>query len=79
VAAFEIMTKNSAVENHIRKSETFKITSVIQTSRRRGMVLMDDFIIQLVRDGVIGAADALAFSQNPGELNNVIAGLGEDA
>ncbi|MGE3174523.1 MAG: type IV pilus twitching motility protein PilT [Planctomycetota bacterium] len=53
VAAFEVMLNNPAIENHIRKSETFKVSSVIQTSRRQGMVLMDDFLLELYRDGRI--------------------------
>jgi len=77
VAAFEVMTKSSAIENHIRKSETFKITSVIQTSRKQGMVLLDDFIAGLWRNGAVCARDALPFAQNPEELATVI-GSGED-
>jgi twitching motility protein PilT len=37
VAAFEIMIMTPAIENHIRKKETFKIPSTIQTSRQLGM------------------------------------------
>jgi twitching motility protein PilT len=53
VAAFEVMLNNPAIENHIRKCETFKIPSVLQTSRRQGMVLMDDFLLDLWRGGRI--------------------------
>jgi len=53
VAAFEVMLNNPAIENHIRKSETFKIPSVIQTSRRQGMVVMDDALLELYREGRI--------------------------
>jgi twitching motility protein PilT len=53
VAAFEVMLNNPAIENHVRKSETFKIPSVIQTSRRQGMVLMDDSLLELYRAGRI--------------------------
>ena len=59
VAAFEIMLNNAAIENHIRKVETFKIPSVIQTSRRQGMVLMDDALLELYRAGRIGKETAL--------------------
>jgi len=78
VAAFEIMTKNAAIENHIRKSETFKITSVIQTSRRQGMILLDDFIVGLVRSGQIALQDALPFAQNPGDLQANSGGVGDE-
>lgn len=52
-AAFEVMLTSPAIENHIRKCETFKIGSVIQTSRRQGMMLMDDSLLDLYREGRI--------------------------
>ncbi len=58
-AAFEVMITNPAIENHIRKSETFKIPSVIQTSRRQGMMLMDDCLLDLYREGRITREVAL--------------------
>ncbi|MFK7741884.1 MAG: type IV pilus twitching motility protein PilT [Planctomycetota bacterium] len=58
-AAFEVMLSNPAIENHIRKCETFKIGSVIQTSRRQGMVLMDDCLLDLYREGRIDQEVAL--------------------
>ena len=53
VAAFEVMITNPAIENHIRKCETYKIPSVIQTSRRAGMSLLDDSLLELYRSGRI--------------------------
>ncbi len=53
VAAFEVMISNAAIENHIRKCETYKIPSVIQTNRRQGMTQMDDSLLDLYRDGRI--------------------------
>ncbi|MBL8753269.1 MAG: hypothetical protein JNK15_08210, partial [Planctomycetes bacterium] len=50
---------NPAIENHIRKCETFKIPSVIQTSRRQGMVLMDDCLLDLWRAGRVTKEVAL--------------------
>jgi twitching motility protein PilT len=59
VAAFEVMLMNPAIENHIRKCETFKIPSVLQTSRRAGMVLLDDSLLELYRAGKISKEIAL--------------------
>ncbi len=53
VAAFEVMLSNAAIENHIRKKETFKIPSVIQTNRRAGNLLLDDSLLELYRSGRI--------------------------
>ena len=62
VAAFEVMLTSPAIENHIRKCETFKIPSVIQTSRRQGMVLMDDSLLELYRAGRITKETAIEHS-----------------
>jgi twitching motility protein PilT len=59
VAAFEVMLTTPAIENHIRKCETFKIPSVIQTSRRQGMMLMDDSLLEHYRSGRITKEIAL--------------------
>jgi twitching motility protein PilT len=65
VAGFEIMVMTSGIENHIRKNETFKIPSAIQTGRNRGMLLLDDHLYDLLGRGVISLEQALVKSQNP--------------
>ncbi len=70
VAAFEIMLRNSAIENHIRKGETFKIPSVMQTQKRIGMQLLDEHLLELVRAGTITQEVALNFAQVPSELRS---------
>jgi twitching motility protein PilT len=68
VAAFEVMLMNAAVANLIRKNETNKIQSTIQTSRRMGMVTLDDFLLELVKKGAIEREIALEASQDPRDL-----------
>jgi twitching motility protein PilT len=68
VAAFEVMLMNPAIGNLIRKSETHKIQSTIQTSRRLGMVTLDDHLLELVQKGVIERAAALDAAQEPKDL-----------
>ena len=68
VAAFEVMLMNPAIGNLIRKNETNKIPSTIQTSRRQGMITLDDYLLDLVRQGIIDPDVALGAAQNPGEL-----------
>ena len=67
-AAFEIMLMTPAIANLIRKNETAKIQSTIQTSRRIGMVTLDDCLRDMVKEGVITPADALDFAQDPKDL-----------
>lgn len=68
VAAFEIMTMTPAIANLIRKNETNKIRSTIQTSRRLGMTTLDDHLLELVKGGVIKPTSALEFAQDPADL-----------
>ena len=68
IAAFEIMMMTSAIENHIRKQETFKITSAIQTNAKRGMILLDDFIWRLYKEGKISEEETLLKAQNVAEM-----------
>jgi len=76
VAAFEVMLSNAAIENHIRKKETFKIPSVIQTSRRAGNLLLDDSLLELYQSGRITKDDMLERAFDP---KTILARLGEGA
>ena len=60
----------SAIENHIRKNESFKINSAIQTSRNLGMVLLDDFLFDLYQEGAISEAEMFLKSQDPRGLRD---------
>jgi len=68
IAGFEVMIMSPAIENHIRKAETFKIPSTIQTSKNVGMFLLDDHLLQLVRDGKITRETAVRKAQSPRTL-----------
>ncbi|NCC66645.1 MAG: type IV pilus twitching motility protein PilT [Clostridia bacterium] len=64
VAAIEVMLSNGAIRNHIRESKTFQIPTVIQTSRKLGMITMDDALYELFLNGKITAENALYYSQD---------------
>jgi twitching motility protein PilT len=74
IAAFEVMIMNPAIENHIRKAETFKIPSTIQTSKNQGMFLLDDHLLQLVREGKIAKETALLRAQSPRVMEQKLEG-----
>jgi len=65
VAGFEIMVMTSGIENHVRKGESFKINSAIQTGRQRGMMLLDDHLMELFEKGLIDETQALLKCQDP--------------
>ena len=72
VAAFEIMMNTPAIANHVRKNETFKIYSDIQTGKRRGMQLLDDHLYELYRDGVISDESALSLAQKGADMRDKV-------
>jgi len=48
VAAREILLSTPAVANLIREAKTFQIPSIIQTSRKLGMITLNDALVELV-------------------------------
>ncbi|MDR0905908.1 MAG: type IV pilus twitching motility protein PilT [Oscillospiraceae bacterium] len=72
VAALEVMLANAAIRNHIREAKTFQITSVIQTSRRAGMITMDDAIYDLYLKGEVSDETALQYAQDRASLSKKI-------
>ncbi len=48
VAAREILLSTPAISNLIREGKTFQIPSILQTSRRLGMVTLNDALLELV-------------------------------
>ncbi len=76
IAAYEIMFMTPAIENHIRKNESFKITSAIQTSKKLGMTLLDDMLFDLLREGKISYDSAMAKAQHPRDFEDKLRGAG---
>ena len=58
VAAREIMLSTPSVSNLIREGKTFQLPSVLQTSRRLGMVTMNDALIDLVESKQVEPQEA---------------------
>ncbi len=77
VAAFEIMFMTPAIENHVRKNETFKIHSAIQVSKKLGMVLLDDQLYDHFQAGRISVQEMMNHAQNPKELEERLSDLGD--
>lgn len=74
VAAYEIMHKTPAVANLIREAKTNRITSVIQTSAKMGMITLDDYLFNLYRKNVITGELCLERSQDRGEMQKRMLG-----
>jgi len=58
VPVVEILFGTMAVASNIREKKTFQIPTLMQTGRKDGMLLLDNVLMQLVRDGQISAEEA---------------------
>src|SRR4029077_17832101 len=68
IAGFEVMIMTPAIENLVRKNETFKIKSTLQTSKNLGMVQLDDYLWERFKEGKISKESMLQKSQEPKEI-----------
>jgi len=58
VAAREILLVTGAISNLIREGKTFQIPSIMQTSKRIGMITMNDTLLDLVEKKLIEPKEA---------------------
>jgi twitching motility protein PilT len=66
--AMEILLNSPAVANVIREAKTFMLPGIIQTGKKAGMILMDESIAELYRQGIITAEEALYRAENKTEM-----------
>ena len=64
-AAVEILFGTDAVANLIREKKTYQIASLMQTSKRDGMLTFEESILTMVRMGVIGPEEASGYGIEP--------------
>jgi len=60
VPALEVMIGTQPVQNLIREAKVFQIPSILQTSRKQGMCLMNDSLLELVKKQIVAPEEALA-------------------
>jgi twitching motility protein PilT len=60
VPALEVMIGTSSIANLIRESKIFQIPSIMQTSRKVGMCLMNDSFLELVKKKIVEPQEAYA-------------------
>ena len=66
VAAYEILIGIPAISNLVREGKTFQIPSVMQTSRKMGMIMLNDALLDLVKRDVVSVDDAYAKTLDKG-------------
>jgi pilus retraction protein PilT len=74
-AALEILLNSPRIRKLILEGDTTKIPAAIQSSRSDGMQTFNQALVELVRAGKVGEADALRFSPKPEELKMNLKGI----
>lgn len=64
IAAFEIMICNEAVKSLISQNKIQGLTNTIKTSRQQGMILLEDYLQDLVLQGTIESEDAKLYLES---------------
>jgi twitching motility protein PilT len=72
IAAFEIMTGNSAVKNLVRDGKTYELHSVMQLSAAEGMQTLDQALAELVKRKIVTLEDAKMKSSHPDRLKKLL-------
>ena len=75
LAAFEILVATPALRNLIREGKTHQIPSYIQTGSKFGMICMDAYLAQLVRQNKIDRSIAEERCYDPLSLERYMHGL----
>ena len=74
VAALEILIATAAVKNIIREGKTHQIVSAMQTGAKYGMVVMDNYLVDLYQQGLVEYDEALRRSNDPDYIKKKISG-----
>jgi len=78
VAAREVLLTIPSVANLIREGKTFQIPSVIQTSKKIGMVTLNDALIDLVDAGQVEAKEAYMKANDKTGFANMLRQRGQE-
>jgi twitching motility protein PilT len=78
VAAMEILLVTPALSNLIREGKTFQMPSIMQTSKRLGMVTMMDALVSLVEKGEVAPQEAYLRAPDKGGIVAALKARGHD-
>ncbi|OIO45084.1 type IV pili twitching motility protein PilT [bacterium (Candidatus Gribaldobacteria) CG10_big_fil_rev_8_21_14_0_10_37_21] len=66
--ACEIMLASPAVRNLIRENRIHEIPAIVETSSKEGMISMNQYLVKLVKEGLVTKETALFYSLSPDDL-----------
>ncbi len=72
IPACEILKNNSAISNLIRENKIHEIDITVETSSNEGMISLNKYLSNLVKNNEITLADAINYSRKPKSLKKLI-------
>ena len=75
VPAFEVMVATPAMRNLIRENKLHQARSIMESSRRDGMVTLDNALKKLYEDGLVAFEDVQQYLNNPRAITEPRGGL----
>jgi twitching motility protein PilT len=72
VPCVEILLCTSAVRNCIRENRIYEIPNIIETSRRLGMMNLDNSIADMYFKGYIDREEAIVRSNSPAKMEKIL-------
>ena len=78
VAAREVLLTTRAVSNLIREGKTFQLPSIIQTNRERGMLTLNDSLLDLVHRELVEPEEAYRKSTDKDGIANALKARGHE-
>lgn len=65
IAAFEILLGTPAVRTMIREAKGHQVNNVIMTGKKEGMKLLDQYLKELIHNGLVTGEEAARYSEEP--------------
>lgn len=72
VVAVEVMLANPPVRNLIREGKLYQLPNVIRTSIQSGMIMLDQSLVALCRDGTISQEQLFTFCNDRDEVEKLL-------
>ncbi|MBI4181211.1 MAG: Flp pilus assembly complex ATPase component TadA, partial [Chloroflexi bacterium] len=73
VVAVEIMLASPATRNTIREGRIYQLPNAMITQARQGMIMLDNVLVKLYRNGLIKSENMYAACNDPDEINKLVA------
>lgn len=70
--ALELLVNTPAVSSLVREGKTFMLPGVMQTGKNVGMIMMDDALLDLYKQGLISKEETLSRSIDRGSMKNTL-------